>query len=138
MLILIVAYHANHIEYICITKMHFQKIHLIPLYIFISVSFELSSYMYSWIAGLDDDMHWSELSLLRVCKNRNMHFFHYHKWFFFSYKKRFKVILNMYVSSACVHVMLIYIPHPTVRVSCFPNPSPLIPLTVKSVEIWTE
>ena len=34
--------------------MHSQKKQLKPLYIFLSVSFELS--LYSWIAGLDDDI----------------------------------------------------------------------------------
>ncbi len=35
------------------------------LYIFISMSFEL--YSYSCIAGWDDEIHWSQLVLLRVC-----------------------------------------------------------------------
>ncbi len=45
---------------------HSQKKQLTPLYIFISVSFELS--LCSWIAGLDDDTQGSELFLLRVLK----------------------------------------------------------------------
>ena len=43
---------------------HSQKKQLIQLYIFISKSFELP--LYSWIAGLHDDIQWSELFLLRV------------------------------------------------------------------------
>ena len=43
---------------------HSQKKQLTPLYIFSSVSFELS--LYSWISGLDDDIKWSELFHLRV------------------------------------------------------------------------
>ncbi len=43
---------------------HSQKKQLTPLYIFISVSFELS--LYIWIGGLDDDIQVSELFLLRV------------------------------------------------------------------------
>ncbi len=41
-----------------------QEKQLIPLYIFISVSFELS--LYSLIAGLDDNIQWNELLLLGV------------------------------------------------------------------------
>ncbi len=41
-----------------------EKKQLTPLYIFNSVSFELS--LHSWIAGLDDYIQWSGLFLLRV------------------------------------------------------------------------
>ena len=44
--------------------MHPQKQQLTPLYTFISVTFEL--FLYSWIYGLDDDIQWSELGILRV------------------------------------------------------------------------
>ena len=43
-----------------------ETTHLTQLYIFISVSFELASY--SWIAGLDYNIQWNELFLLRVYK----------------------------------------------------------------------
>ena len=43
---------------------HSQKKQLTPLYIFISASFELS--LYSWIDGLDDDIQWNGVFLLRV------------------------------------------------------------------------
>ncbi len=39
--------------------LHSQKKYLTPLYIFISVSFEMS--LYSWIADWDDDKQWSDL-----------------------------------------------------------------------------
>ncbi len=46
---------------------HSQKKQFTPLYIFISASYELS--LYSWMAGLNDNMQWSELFLLTVhCK----------------------------------------------------------------------
>ncbi len=48
---------------------HSQKKQLIPLYIFISESVELSSY--SWIVGLDVDIQLSELFLLRVMDNES-------------------------------------------------------------------
>ena len=47
-----------------IYSLHSQKQQLTPLYILISMSFGLS--LYSWIDGLDDDILWSELVLLRV------------------------------------------------------------------------
>ncbi len=49
----------------CFNRIDSLSCTLSPLYIFISVTVELS--LYSWIAGLDDDIHWSELFLLRVC-----------------------------------------------------------------------
>ncbi len=52
---------------------HSHKKQLTPLYIFISVSFELSLYsliaglsLYSLIAGLDNDIQWIELSVIQI------------------------------------------------------------------------